>query len=65
MTRRAGVRVPLPDVCHIRHPRSELRCTLPVGHGGNHVNYYAGITNSSGIRPGVSWRRKTGETQAD
>jgi hypothetical protein len=58
-------RVEVPAVCHMRHPQSELRCTLSVGHDGDHVNYYAGITNSSGIRPGVSWLRRPGESQAD
>jgi hypothetical protein len=49
----------------MRHPQSELRCTLSAGHTGDHVNYYAGITNSSGVRPGVSWPQRPGETQAD
>lgn len=67
MTRRqtAGERAHIPAVCHIRHTDSELRCTLPAGHQGEHLNYYAGVTNSSGIRPGVRWPRRDGETQND
>ena len=61
----AQERVRIPGLCHIRKPGSELRCTLTPGHDGNHLNFYAGTTNSSGIRPGLSWPRRDGETQAD
>ncbi|MFI7382914.1 hypothetical protein [Streptomyces sp. NPDC049813] len=57
--------VPMRHVCYIREPQSLLRCTRRPDHNDDHKNFYAGVTNSSGIRPGVSWPRRKGESQAD
>ncbi|MET9494591.1 hypothetical protein [Streptomyces sp. NPDC006552] len=55
----------IPHVCFIRKPDSALRCTRRPMHDDDHLNFYASVTNSSGIRPGMSRPHREGETQAD
>jgi hypothetical protein len=46
-------RVHIPVICHIRKRGTEVRCTLPPTHAGDHRNVYRGM----------SWPRRAGETQ--
>lgn len=47
-------RIVIPGICHIRKQGTEVRCTFPPQHNGDHRNYYSRI----------SWPRRPGETQA-
>lgn len=57
--------VQIPSLCFIRKPGDTLRCTRSPQHAGDHAHFYAGVTNSRGIRPNITWPRREGESQAD
>lgn len=54
----------LAGYCWDVKPGDVLRCTLPPLHRGDHKNVYAGETGRRGVRPGETWPRRSGETQA-
>ncbi|WP_420034718.1 hypothetical protein ACN2WE_21565 [Streptomyces sp. cg28] len=57
--------VRMPHVCFDQKPGGNLHCTRAPGHDGDHLNFYAGVTNSVGVRPGTMWPRRRDEQQPD